>query len=130
MGEKSNHFKVLGLPPEADEKEIRSAYRNLAKKYHPDAGAVSSPEKFHAIQNAYKVLTKAEKTHESASELEPPEPNSELIEPHPRRSHMDLRDIMNFNSRAHIEPIRFRGANREQKIDPWDRIMELLLRGF
>ena len=140
MGEKSNHFKVLGLPPEADEKEIRSAYRNLAKKYHPDAGEGSSPEKFHAIRNAYKELINSEKrrvddffekAYESgASAREPRAPYVEPIEMHPRRSHIDLRDILNANSRAGAEPNRFRGSNQERKMDPWDRVMELLLRGF
>jgi curved DNA-binding protein CbpA len=137
MGEKSNHYKVLGLPPNADEKEIRSAYRNLAKKYHPDAGAGSSSEKFHDIQHAYKELINSEKrtavdffekaheTYDSARE-----PYVEPIELHPRRSHVDLRGCMTAHPRACAGPLRFRGSNQEQKVDPWDRIMDLLLRGF
>ncbi|PYV38231.1 MAG: hypothetical protein DMG09_12515 [Acidobacteria bacterium] len=40
-----NHYKTLGVPRDADEKKIRSAYRNLAKKFHPDYEVLSDPEK-------------------------------------------------------------------------------------
>ena len=56
-----NHYKTLGVPHDADEKKIRSAYRNLAKKFHPDAGEVSSAEEFHAVQGAYEVLSDPER---------------------------------------------------------------------
>ena len=56
-----NHYKTLGVPRDADEKKIRSAYRNLAKKFHPDTGEVSSAEEFHAVQGAYEVLSDPEK---------------------------------------------------------------------
>ena len=56
-----NHYKTLGVPRDADEKKIRSAYRNLAKKFHPDTGEGSSAEEFHAVQGAYEVLSDSEK---------------------------------------------------------------------
>jgi DnaJ-class molecular chaperone len=52
------HYKTLGLEPSADAKEIKTAYRKMAKKHHPDcaAGKHRSPEKFHEVQEAYETL--------------------------------------------------------------------------
>ncbi len=52
-----DHYKVLGLPASATEEQIKSAYRKLAFKYHPDRN--SSPgakQKFHEITTAYDFL--------------------------------------------------------------------------
>ena len=54
-----NYYKVLGLSSaKATEDEIKSAYRNLAKKYHPDlnGGDTSLSEKFKDINEAYEIL--------------------------------------------------------------------------
>lgn len=57
-----DYYAILGVPRNADEKEIRKAYRNLARKYHPDvckeAGAES---RFKEINEAYGVLSDAQK---------------------------------------------------------------------
>ncbi len=51
------HYDVLGVPFDADSETIRRAYRRLARKYHPDAGVGSSPEKFLALREAYETLS-------------------------------------------------------------------------
>ena len=59
----ADYYKTLGVTPQADEKEIKSAYRKLAKKYHPDA-VRDNPgltEKMYEIQAAYEVLGDEEK---------------------------------------------------------------------
>ena len=38
-----NYYDVLGIPPDSNEKVIKSAFRNKAKKYHPDMGAADLP---------------------------------------------------------------------------------------
>ncbi len=48
-------FTILGLPERADMAMIKKRFRELAKQYHPDAGATSS-ERFHDINNAYRLL--------------------------------------------------------------------------
>lgn len=56
-------YEVLGVKRTASEKELRSAYRKLARKYHPDVnpGDKQAEAKFKEINNAYEVLSDAEK---------------------------------------------------------------------
>ncbi|MEI7578485.1 MAG: J domain-containing protein [bacterium] len=54
----NNFYKILGLHPQATEAEIKSAFRALAKKFHPDKVKGSSQDqRFSEIVNAYKVLS-------------------------------------------------------------------------
>ncbi|MBN2051543.1 MAG: DnaJ domain-containing protein [Spirochaetales bacterium] len=48
---------VLGLKPGAAEEDIRRAYRNLAKKYHPDLSGYNTASLFDKVTHAYKNLT-------------------------------------------------------------------------
>jgi len=50
-----SYFAILGISPKATGNEIRSAYRRLAKEFHPDHYTGSS-ERFRDIQEAYSVL--------------------------------------------------------------------------
>ena len=52
-----NHYTALGIPTDADDQVIRSAFRALARRYHPDAGAEASPEKFRVVAEAYEILS-------------------------------------------------------------------------
>jgi molecular chaperone DnaJ len=49
-------YLVLGVSRDADLDTIRRAYRELVRRYHPDAGA-ESPEKFHEVQQAWETLS-------------------------------------------------------------------------
>src|SRR5579862_3279694 len=51
-----NFYAVLGISRDADDEAIRSAYRILARRYHPDRGAGSSAEKFRQVNEAYETL--------------------------------------------------------------------------
>lgn len=63
MADKRDYYEVLGVSKTADDAEIKKAFRNLAKKYHPDAhpGDKECEEKFKEAQEAYAVLSDAEK---------------------------------------------------------------------
>ncbi|HYX50345.1 MAG TPA: J domain-containing protein [Ktedonobacteraceae bacterium] len=58
-----DYYKILGVDKKATEKEIRQAYRKLARKYHPDVnpGDTSAEEKFKEINEANEVLSDPEK---------------------------------------------------------------------
>src|SRR5688572_20597449 len=58
-----DYYAVLGVKKNADEKEIRSAYRKLARKYHPDVNAndKTAEAKFKEVSEAYEVLSDSEK---------------------------------------------------------------------
>jgi molecular chaperone DnaJ len=57
-----DYYDILGIPRNADDKEIKKAYRNLARKYHPDVCKDSgAEEKFKEINEAYSVLSDEQK---------------------------------------------------------------------
>ena len=51
-----NYYLLLGVPQDADADTIRSAFRVLARRYHPDAGEGSSADRFRQILTAYETL--------------------------------------------------------------------------
>ncbi|WP_302625711.1 molecular chaperone DnaJ [uncultured Eubacterium sp.] len=63
MADKRDYYEVLGVDKNADDATIKKAYRNLAKKYHPDAnpGDEEAAAKFKEASEAYAVLSDAEK---------------------------------------------------------------------
>ena len=56
-------YNVLGVPRNASEKDVRNAYRKMAREYHPDVnrGNKSSEDKFKQINEAYSVLSDPDK---------------------------------------------------------------------
>jgi DnaJ-class molecular chaperone len=58
-----NYYDILGVRKDASDKEIKQAYRRLARMYHPDVnpGDKSAEAKFKEINQAYEVLSDPEK---------------------------------------------------------------------
>ena len=63
MADKKDYYDVLGVSRDASDAEIKSAFRKLAKKYHPDLNKddPSAAEKFKEAQEAYEVLSDEQK---------------------------------------------------------------------
>ncbi len=63
MRDYKDYYAILGVPRNATEKEIKAAYRRLARQYHPDVnpGDKQAEEKFKEINEAYQVLSDPEK---------------------------------------------------------------------
>ncbi|MFE2926485.1 molecular chaperone DnaJ [Streptomyces goshikiensis] len=61
-----DYYKVLGVPKDATEAEIKKAYRKLAREFHPDAnkGDASAEERFKEISEANDILGDAKKRKE------------------------------------------------------------------
>ncbi len=63
MAEKRDFYEVLGVSRDADDAELKKAYRKLAKQYHPDShpGDKEAEEKFKEASEAYAILSDPQK---------------------------------------------------------------------
>ncbi len=62
MATKRDYYEVLGIARNATDEEIKSAFRKLAFKYHPDRNHEDeAEEKFKEINKAYEVLSSPDK---------------------------------------------------------------------
>ena len=63
MSAKRDYYEVLGVSRNADEAQIKKAYRKLAKKYHPDtnAGDANAEQKYKEVTETYTILSDQER---------------------------------------------------------------------
>jgi len=61
-----DYYKILGIEKNASQEEIKKAFRQLARKYHPDlnSGNKQSEDKFKEINEAYQVLSNTDKRNQ------------------------------------------------------------------
>lgn len=74
-----DYYQILGIDRTASEKDIKLAYRKLAKKYHPDknVGDKEAEERFKQITEAYNVLSNA--SHKAIYEFSDNSPNQPWV---------------------------------------------------
>lgn len=107
-----DYYKILKIEPTDDLNDVKRAYRQLCKEYHPDLGGRDSEEKFLKVKNAYEKLKSKEalkkyyefyKLQESNNDsmLTPVQPKEvEIYEPEYK-----VEEIKNAKSNKHIVPI-------------------------
>ncbi len=99
----ADYYEILGINPGAEEKEIRGAYRKLAKQYHPDAGEGSSAEAFRSVQEAYDILSDPERRREYDKRLysdSQASPDSHIPRYSHPAAHLDIRDVINSRNKS------------------------------
>ncbi len=64
--EKKDYYEILGVKRDASQDDLKKAFRQLARKYHPDLnkGSKEAEEKFKEINEAYQVLSDPQKKAE------------------------------------------------------------------
>lgn len=90
-----DYYVVLGIAEDADAETVRSAFRALARRFHPDVGAGSSPVEFQRAREAYETLIDRERRRQYDRQL-----RASRAQPVPVR---ELREVS--ASRPFVEPL-------------------------
>ena len=71
-GKTKDHYKTLGVGKNASQKDIKNAYRKLARKYHPDSNQKNkaAEERFKEVTEAYETVSDPEKRKEYDQQVE------------------------------------------------------------
>jgi hypothetical protein len=93
------YYQTLELSPQADEREVKSAYRRLAKRYHPDrSGNPATRQKFIEVNEAYEILMKRDELVQEAIRRYYRKQQSGVRSPNPQpdpraraRAHADMK---------------------------------------
>src|SRR2546425_235432 len=105
MATQTDYYVLLGVPRSASDEQIRSAYRKLARQYHPDVNSASdASERFKAITEAYEVLTDPQRRQRSRRG-----PSGAAV------------GVRALRERFHLPPVRRGGQARRQAVHalPW-----------
>src|SRR6266700_3108957 len=76
MDTPENYYAILGIPIDANEDTLKRAYRQLARRYHPDLAGPGGALEMKRLNRAYAVLSDPEQRPRSVSPPIPPSPLS------------------------------------------------------
>ena len=114
MVRKLNHYKVLGIAPNASEDDVKKAYRSLVRTAHPDKGG--SAERFQRIQKSYELIlqkmSKTRTTHKTKKETERQTPRGD----DPDNSEHDQKQRRGFE-RSQKEETKIKSENMKTPTD-------------
>ena len=124
-----DYYDLLGIPKSAPDKDVKSAYRRLARKYHPDVnpGDKSAEAKFKEINEAFEVLSdpdKRRKFDQYGSDFDNAEAFARARQQSQQQSQ---RQSGNFNRGARGSP--FTGGEAQDMGD-LNEVFESLFRGM
>lgn len=104
----TNLYDVLGISKKASAEEIKKAYRNLAKKYHPDLNPNNkkAEEMFKEVLEAYTILSDSEKKKAYDDKVNAVNPNQEKRQSKtPPNSNIDISNMaQGFESYFGFDP--------------------------
>jgi len=105
-----NPYEVLGLKNSASIKDVEKAYRDLAKKYHPDLNPedTGAADKFKDVQSAYEILKKVKTSNSSAFDFD---------ERMKFRSKSKFNDSVEVDLNSFFSNSLFRGRNIQSKVE-------------
>lgn len=94
------YYKLLGIPIEASQAEIRQAYRKLAKTYHPDTGYHDRGTHFQSVTEAYETLSDAaqRKFYDTLGVQESVDPPPEAKQQRPRAEPIRCEDCNRYTA--------------------------------
>ncbi|OAB45488.1 DnaJ domain-containing protein [Paenibacillus glacialis] len=108
----TNYYQILGVGRDAQSAEIKQSYRQLAKRYHPDAnqGSEAAAERFKQIHEAYEVLSKA--TSRQAYDEKLASTN------HNKQAHQQRQNVQNeASNRSKTNPTAFNAEQMRNQFD-------------
>ena len=97
-----NFYEELGLEKNASKSEIKSSYRSLVKKHHPDTGG--EKERFLAIQNAWETLNDPIKKEKY---------DRKILSSNP------LFDSLNENWEDKLNSKKYNSSNKDKEVETW-----------
>jgi molecular chaperone DnaJ len=94
MAEQRDYYEVLGVPRNADQAAIKSAYRRLARRLHPDVVGNMSSEAFREVQTAFETLSDLERRrhYDAALALRETRPRAHRVD----RATLDTRGLIEW----------------------------------
>jgi curved DNA-binding protein CbpA len=125
--EKKDYYAILEIKKSATEKEIKDAFRNQAKNFHPDAYSLVNQgkhltERFQGINEAYQVLTKDRVMYDSVYKYDGPQ-DYELYKED--KSNKPLKELL-YKGYDIIGWVAKGGTdNKGKKLSPCQRCMEI-----